>query len=287
MKKILIIIIVILLCGCSYEERKVDINNINNFNYDDAKEFEFDIHSQEYMMIKISDLSVLYKKNTEKIIYPASLTKLVTLDTVLNKVENLDDKSYVTRKQIDDLIAEDASLAYIEPDYQYTIEDLLYCLILPSGADAAKALENYFETKNMNLIEEMNIQSSNLGCENSNFVNSTGLHDDNHYTTLDDLFKVIMDILRYIKGREILETIWHITEDGIQLGSSVAPVVIDDGNILGGKTGYTPESGQSIVVLFRKDNRSYLLMLANAMGDRKQKQYWHYEDAIEIINRLY
>lgn len=78
MKKLLtILIICLLLCGCNNKpenNKSVDLNAINIFNYDNIKQFEFDLHSQEYMLVRMSDLNVLYSKYADKKIYPASLT---------------------------------------------------------------------------------------------------------------------------------------------------------------------------------------------------------------------
>lgn len=287
MKKVLVIFICLLLCGCKSEERHVDLNTINNFDFDNSEELNFDIHSKEYMIIRMSDLKVLYEKDIDKKIYPASLTKLMTLDTVLNMVDDLDETSYITAYQVQELISEDASIAYIQTDYDYSIRDLLYALILPSGADGAVAIENYFANHNMNIIDEMNNQAQRLGCTNSNFVNTTGLHDDNHYTTLNDLFKIVVDILSFKEGRRILETLHYKTEDNMNLLSSLRYVKDNDASILGGKTGYTPESGQSVMVLFKKNNRSYILFVANAEGNPANDEFYHFIDAMEIIRSLY
>ena len=287
MKKILVIFICLLLCGCKTEERHADLNAINNFDFDNSEELNFDIHSKEYMVIRMSDLKVLYEKDIDSKIYPASLTKLMTLDTVLNKVNDLNETSYITAYQVQELINEDASIAYIQTDYDYSIRDLLYALILPSGADGAVAIENYFSDHNMNIIDEMNNQAQRLGCTNSNFVNTTGLHDDNHYTTLNDLFKIVVDILSFKEGRQILETMHYKTEDNMNLLSSLRFVKDDDASVLGGKTGYTPESGQSVMVLFKKNNRSYILFVANAEGNPANEEFYHFIDAMEIIRSLY
>lgn len=287
MKKILLVLICILLCGCKPEEKYVDLNMINNFIYDDISTFDFDLHSQEYLLFRASDLKMMYSKDADKKIYPASLTKLATLDTVLNLVEDLNATSSISNEQFWDLISEDASVAYIQTDYDYTIKDLLYALILPSGADAAVALENYFTNQNMNLVEEMNKQLSKLGCNDTNFVNTTGLHDDDHYTTLNDLLKIVMDVLSFEQGRELLETTSYKTEDNIRLRSTLKMLGNNKATILGGKTGFTDESGQSVIVLYKANNRSYILMIANAMGDPYSDEFWHFEDTLEIINQLY
>ena len=287
MKKVLIIFICLLMFGCKPEEKYVDIDTINNFNYDDISTLDFDLHSQEYLLFRASDLKVMYSKDADKKIYPASLTKLATLDTVLNLVNDLNETSNISSGQFWDLIAEDASVAYIQTDYDYTMKDLLYALILPSGADAAIALENYFTNRDMNLVEEMNKQLNKLGCSNTNFVNTTGLHDDNHYTTLNDLLKIVMDVLSFEQGRELLETTSYKTEDNIHLRSTLKILDNNKANILGGKTGFTDESGQSVIVLYKANNRSYILLIANAMGDPYNDEFWHFEDAIEIIDQLY
>lgn len=286
MKKISVLLALLLLCGCKCE-KTVDLDSINNFNYDNIEEFDFDIHSQEYMLVRVSDFKVMYAHDEDKKIYPASLTKLLTLDTVLNKASSLYETSYVTYYQVQDLINDDASLAYIQTDHEYTLKDLIYALLLPSGADAAVALENYFTNLNMNLVDEMNKQAANLGCINSHFVNTTGLHDDNHYTTLNDLLKIVMDILTFEDGRQILETMNYVTEDGMHLYSTLKYIYDDNAIVLGGKTGFTDESGQSVIALYKANNRSYILLIANAMGDPYIDQHWHYDDAMEIMNKLY
>lgn len=286
MKKIFIILICFLLTSCTKEINHIDVDSINVFDNTSFEEFDFDINSKEYMLVDLSEFNTLFAKDTNKIIYPASLTKLVTLDTVLNIENDLNNRSSISYEQIIDLIEEDASLAGLKEDYEYTLKDLLYALILPSGADAAIALENYFESKNIDLIDEMNKQAIRLECLNSNFVNTTGLHDDNHYSCLDDLFKVILDLLNFEEGRLLLETLDYKLEDDVKLMSTVKPIVNKNVLVLGGKTGYTPESGQSIISLFKYKNKSYLLMVANA--DRQSyDEHLHYDDSIEIFNELY
>lgn len=291
MKKVIIsVAICLLLCGCNKEEntKSVDLDTINNFNYDDIKELDLPIHSQEYMIVRMSDLNVLYAKDNDKRIYPASLTKLMTADVVLNLVDDLNETSSYSYEQYNQLINDDASIARIDIGKPYTIKDLLYALILPSGADAAVALENYFTAHDMNLIDEMKKQLIKLECNDTNFVNTTGLHDDNHYTTLNDLFKILMDILSFKEGRELLETMAYKLEDNKMMLSSLRFIKDDCALPLGGKTGYTLESGQSVIVLYKANNRSYIMMLANAMGDPYEKEeFWHFDDAMEIMDKLY
>ncbi|MBR5754504.1 MAG: D-alanyl-D-alanine carboxypeptidase [Erysipelotrichaceae bacterium] len=288
MKKIFIILLLILLCSCRKQEKAVsyDIDAINRLD-DCSEEFSFDLHSYGYMIVDLSDFDIIYSRNEGKRIYPASLTKVLTMDTVLHLADDLDDTSYVTYEQVEDLIYEDASLAYIQRDYPYSLRDLLYALVLPSGADAALALENYFSERGIDLVEQMNILAQSLGCTDSHFVNSTGLHDDDHYTTIDDLYLIVMDTLKDEEGRKILTTINHTMEDGLMISTGIRYVRNDSTDVLGGKTGYTPEAGQNLIVLYRYESRPYLLVTAGAMGSNPRKQYWHFEDALKIFELVY
>ena len=287
MIKILVILICLLLCSCEAKTFNHNYDDIHEIDYSSAKTFDFDIRSNEYMLVNLSEFKVEYCKDNDLRIYPASLTKLMTLDTVLNTFDDLSVTSSISSEQIIDLISQDASLASLQADYEYTLYDLLYGLMLPSGADAAIALENYFIENNLNLMEQMKLQLDKLNCNDTNFVNSTGLHDDNHYTTLNDLLKILLDVLSFESGREILETVNYLSEDHILFRSALQLINVDGVKVLGGKTGYTDESGQSVIVLYKANNRSYALLLANAMADSYYKQRYHIDDAMEIMNQLY
>ncbi len=287
MKKILVLLICLLLCSCETKTFSHNYDDIHDIDFSNTKTFDFDIRSNEYMLINLSEFKVEYCKDNDKRIYPASLTKLMTLDTVLNTFDDLSLTSSISNEQINDLINLDASLASLQADYQYTLYELLYGLMLPSGADAAIALENYFIDNGLDLIEQMNLQLDKLSCNDTNFVNSTGLHDDNHYTTLNDLLKILLDVLSFESGRTILETVNYLSEDHILFRSALQLINVDGVRVLGGKTGYTDESGQSVIVLYKANNRSYALFLANAMADSYYKQKYHLDDAMEIMNQLY
>lgn len=254
---------------------------------DESGEFDFDIHSYGYLLVDLSDFTILYSKNDAERIFPASLTKILTLDTVLHLCDDLSDRSYVTSQQVEDLIRQDASLAYIRRDYDYSIEDLLYAMMLPSGADACLALENYFSWKGIDLIEEMNSLAQEIGCSDSHFVNTTGLHDDDHYTSLDDLYKIVLDTLTFRTGRQVMESMYHVMEDRMIVATGIRALTFSKVKVLGGKTGFTDESGQSIIVLYRDRGRSYILLLCNAMGNYYEGDLWHFDDAFEVFDKLY
>jgi D-alanyl-D-alanine carboxypeptidase (penicillin-binding protein 5/6) len=264
----------------SFEE---DINVLK----DHSQKLDLDLHSGKYLLVDLSDFEILYSKDSDVRMYPASLTKVLTMDTVLSLTEDLDELSFVTNQQVEDLIVEDASLAYLQRDYYYTLRDLLYALMLPSGADAAVALENYFYLQGIDLVEEMNRHAQEIGCTDSHFVNTTGLHDEDHYTTLNDLYLIVMDSLKHEEGRKILDTLYYTLQDETRITTGVRMVSNSKTDVRGGKTGYTPEAGLNIIVLYRHRGRSYVLLLGNAMGSYLNDEYWHFDDALTIFDSLY
>ena len=124
-------------------EFKVEDLNINEIDHSEAKTFDFDLASKSYLLMRLNDFKVLYQKNNDTELYPASLTKVLTMDTILDITSSINETATFSNRQREELIEDNASIAYLEPNEDYTIEELLYALILPSGADAAVSLENY------------------------------------------------------------------------------------------------------------------------------------------------
>lgn len=273
------------------EFRKLDLRKFRDpdyISYKDIKKLDIDLYSYGYLLVDLENRDVLFALNNDYECYPASLTKLITLDTILNEYEDLNIKTSFSSYQKGLLIEQNASLAGIQADYEYSIKDLLYALILPSGGDAAVALENLMARDDKDLIQEMNNQISKLGLVNTNVVNSTGLHDDNHYTTLDDLFKVIWDILKYDEGKNILSAMEHELEDGIIVKSTLSYLKENEYvDILGGKTGFTGMAGENIFVYYQYENIPYVLMLIGADGNPYVGELYHYKDVMNILEYLY
>ena len=284
---ILVIILFVLLNNFFAVIKDDGTYNISKIKYDNAEELNIDMYSNNYLLLNLNKLEVLYCKDIDEIIYPASLTKVMTMLTVLNKVKDLNDISNINQEERKELIDLNASLAYLNIDQDYTIEDLLYALILPSGADASKALEKYFENRNMNLLKEMKKIQRSLRLENTSFMNTNGLHNDNHYTTIKDLLKITLKVLNFKKGREILKSESHILSDGLSVISTIPKNITDDSRIkvLGGKTGYTPEAGLCLILLYEYDNNQYLWISSNAQGE--YQSVLHLIDAYNMFNEVH
>ena len=267
----------------------IDSLSINEIDYSDVKKLDLDLYSNGYLLIRLNDFKVLYGDKYDDMFYPASLTKILTMDGVLHSCSDFENEtSSFSYEQREALIEADASLAYLDANEEYSIKDLLYALVLPSGADAAEALNNYIVNKTgLSLVEEMNEICKEINLTSSHFTNTTGLHDDMLYTSLSDYAKIVIDVLNNSVGKEVLKTMEHELEDGTKVKSSLISLSKrSDIKTYGGKTGYTLEAGMNICVLYEAGNRSYLLVLKNAEGSPYVKQK-HIEDVNKIYDYLY
>lgn len=262
--------------------------NINELDYSEMKEFDFTLNSKAYMLIRLNDFKVLYGHNINNRIYPASLTKIVALDSIVRNIKDFDETSSITNEDYIELINENASMAGLKTNVEYSLKDLLYALVLPSGADASRAFEHYLAKDNLILVDEMNKVVSELNLTDSHFTNSSGLHDENLYTSLDDYCRIVIDTLLNDEGKAVLKSFEYTLEDGTHFNSTLKALKRDDNiKTYGGKTGFTGEAGENIMILYSCDNRSYMLILANADGNPYLGQNYHFNDVNKIFNYLY
>lgn len=273
--------------------KSIDFNKYrddNYISYKKVKSLDVDLYSAGYLLIDLEKRDALYASNSDKKCYPASLTKLITLDTFLSLYEDklLTDTSLYTERQFNELIEENASIAGLAYDEEYSLKDLIYALVLPSGADGAKALENYAKKDGKDLVVEMNNLVNNLGLTNTSIKNTTGLDDSQHYITLDDFAVIVNDLLKRKEGKELLSTFKYQLESG-QIVSSTLTYLKDneDVKVLGGKTGFTGEAGECLCVYYEYDDRPYLLLLYGAMGNPYLGEPYHFMDAEKIFMLLY
>ena len=149
--------------------------------------------SSESIILAGGDGSLIASKVATKRMYPASTTKVMTALVAL-KYGNLTDEVTVTE---DSVINEaGASLAGIHPGDVLTLDQLLYGLMLPSGNDAANAIAVHVGGSVENFVKMMNEEAKRIGAVDTNFVNSNGLSDENHYTTAYDLYLIFNEALK-------------------------------------------------------------------------------------------
>ena len=226
-----------------------------------AAEDELDLYCTNAILIDANYNEVLYEKNAYDKAYPASMTKVMTALLTLEALEAgtitestmVTVSDYASRKDFPD-----ESTANLKSGEQMNVKDLLYCLMLPSANDAAKALAEHLGGSVDGFAQMMNDRARALGCKNTNFVNPHGLHNDNHYTTAYDMALMFMAAMEHDLFLKIISTAsytaaptniskerFFFNTNGLISNLYYSAHVYD--KCIGGKTGSTDQAGRCLV----------------------------------------
>jgi D-alanyl-D-alanine carboxypeptidase (penicillin-binding protein 5/6) len=198
------------------------------------------------ILIDSNSGEVLYGKNDDARMYPASTTKIMTAILIL---ENGDLSEEVT---VSEHAAEtqDSPLS-LKPGEKLTLEDLLYAILVRSGNSAAVAAAEHIAGSEKAFVEMMNRRAKELGATGTHFVNPNGLHDPDHYTTASDLAKIARHAITFDKFNRIVATGHYVLGRSISVENSY---ISNHNRLLGSypgadgiKTGYTNEAGRCLV----------------------------------------
>lgn len=140
------------------------------------------LNSPNAILTRLTDDTVLMQKNSEEKIYPASLTKMMTVLVAIENLPDLQEEIKLTSSTFQGLYEADASMAGFKPGEQVRAIDLLYGAMLPSGAECCIGLADQIAGSEQNFVKIMNQKAAALGMDNTRFENATGLHNENHYT---------------------------------------------------------------------------------------------------------
>jgi len=231
-----------------------------------------DTSSSACLLMEESTGKILYSKNANSIMYPASTTKIMTAILTLEKC-NLSDTAVVSHNAVFSIPSGYSTASLVEGEV-LTIEQLLNVLLIPSANDAAVVLAEHIAGSVEAFSDMMNAKAVELGCLNTHFVNPNGIHNENHYSTAYDLaligkyamqfptFKEISSKTRYTlpitNAYSKEDRIFNTTNDLIKPNYSSSPTNYYYKYATGGKTGYTDPAGQCIVATATKDNISLI-----------------------------
>jgi D-alanyl-D-alanine carboxypeptidase (penicillin-binding protein 5/6) len=228
---------------------------------------------------------VLYEKNADVKMYPASTTKVMT-GLLASEFKNLDEQITASPNVVK--IERGSSQIYLNPGEILTMRQLLYALMLPSANDAAIAIAEAIGGSVDGFATIMNERAQSLGAMNTHFANPNGLHDDNHYTTARDLSVIAREGMKNPIFREVVGTYQYVIP---ATNKQVERNYLTNGNKLiskvnnkykyeyaiGIKTGYTTKSQHCLVGGAKKDN---LELISVILGDAKD---FIYTDSIALF----
>lgn len=246
---------------------------------------ELEIYSENVLLYNLDEDTVLYSKNSDEEIAIASLTKLMTAIVSIENISSLDEKVRLTSKDFEGLQEANAAVAGFKVGQNVTYRDLLYGLLLPSGADAALALARNVAGSRAKFVDLMNEKAKELGLTHTHFVNETGLDAKGHYSTLEDVSHLFKYALKNIELKKIIESSNYTMSDG---SFSVTSTIsrnqkrygLNLDYIKGGKTGTTDAAGLCLASIANKNGTNYMLITARAPYDGKTP--YHLYDAKTI-----
>lgn len=231
---------------------------------------------------------VLLDKASDEKMYPASMTKIMTAVVVLDNNPDLFATVTITDEMLAGLYEANASVVGYSAGATPTVNDLLYGTILPSGADAVNALAFYTAGSIEAFVEMMNAKAAELGMTGTHFVNPTGLHDDNHYSTCHDIAVLLEYALQNDTFRTVFETESYTDTTGITMEATVLPYTstnhISMPGFLGDKTGYTLEAGHCMASYSELNGMRIITITAQGMTGMYEPS--HVYDASTILSWL-
>lgn len=228
------------------------------------------VYADSYMLISLDDDSypVIAAKNASKKKYPASLTKIVTAMVALNNVSDLKTKTTVSRGAVESLYGTGAQVAGLHIGDEVTVEELLYLTMVHSACDACQVLAECVAGSINAFVDLMNQYVESLGCTDTHFMNDTGLHDENHYTTARDMATITLDALKNDAFNTISSTQLYEYNNQTFVHTNL---MLDKFHVSyyypearGIKTGSTSEAGYCVITKASKDGYNYLAVVLDA-----------------------
>ena len=234
------------------------------------------------------------RNDTEKI-YPASMTKIMTAIVAIENTPDLEKTITMPYDIYSELYAQNASMAGFQPGEEAKMIDLIYGMLLPSGAECCMAAAGDTAGSEEAFVDLMNEKAKELGINDTHFKNTTGLHDPEHYSTVRDISVLLKYALENETFRQAFTSSRYSTDSteqhpgGFTFYSTVLSYLdgneIENGAVLGGKSGYTEEAGLCLASLGEVNGKEYILVTAGAQGDHQTEQY-HILDAVDVYNRI-
>ena len=291
--EMIVVLILVLVVGWNYGMGTQLVEWIEQMRKPVVKELDISgINSPYAVLMQVRGGRVIGEINGDQQMYPASMTKIMTTIVAIENLKDLDQEITLTNEMFEGLYEQDATQAGFQPGETVRAIDLLYGVMLPSGAECCIALADTISGSEADFVALMNEKAAKLGMSGTNFCDTTGLHDANHYSTAKDIAVLLKYALRNDTFRKIIESPYHSTPatnihpDGITFYSTMfknlSDTVVTDGQIMGGKTGYTGEAGHCLASFAEIDGTEYILVTGGASGTGIP----HINDALTVYNRL-
>ncbi|MFC0014719.1 MULTISPECIES: D-alanyl-D-alanine carboxypeptidase family protein [Allobacillus] len=223
-----------------------------------------DISAEKAVVLDMNTMEVLYGKQMNERSSIASITKIVTAFVAL-EYGDLDHRVRISKKAS---MMEGSSI-YTKENQLYTLEDLIYGLMLRSGNDAATAIAEHVGGSVEGFAFLMNETADWIGMENSSFKNSHGLEEENHYSSAYDMALITAHAMNENdQFKKIFGTEKHLPKNGDYYWFNKNKLLTTYGEYCtGGKTGFTKKAGRTLVTTAEYEDQAIVVVTLNASDD--------------------
>lgn len=230
------------------------------------------------MLINLDDDSypVVAQKNIDERLYPASLTKIVTAMVTLENVKDVSVKTKMSQAAYDASVGTGAQVAGITVGEELSVDTLLYLTMVHSACDACEVLAEFVGGTKENFVKMMNDWVKKVGCNDTNFTNPSGLHDDYHYTTARDMSKITLaalknaNFVKYSTTTEYEYKGYTLPHTNLMLHPGYVTYYYEYAQ--GIKTGSTEQAEYNVIVKASKDGYNYLAIVMKSPQQKIKNQ---------------
>ena len=241
----------------------------------------YETRAKAALLVDYSTGQTLYAKNEDLRIYPASMSKLMTLyvlfETLDEGIISLDEKFIVSMNAYQ----REGSTIYAELSTMVSVKDLIKGIIVSSGNDACVVVAESLAGSEENFAMQMNLIAKDMGLLNTNFTNSTGLHDENHFSSPRDLVllatRLLDDFPQFYKYFSETSFTWN---NIIQYNRN--NFLRMDLGVDGLKTGHTIQSGYGVIVSSNRDNRRIIAFVSGLNSNDERTS-----EILKLLNYSY
>lgn len=229
------------------------------------------VKAHAYLLMDFNSQHIIVSKNADKRVEPASLTKIMTSYVALYELSKNNIKLEEQVKISEKAWRMKGSRMFVEVNSWVSVKELLNGVIIQSGNDASVALAEHIAGSESAFADLMNQHARNLGMNNTNFVNSTGWPNKNHYTTANDLALLTRALIFNFKEQYALFKIKHYRYNGIKQPNRNRLLWTDD-RVDGVKTGHTESAGYCLISSAKQKNMRLISIVTGANSESSREK---------------
>ncbi len=239
---------------------------------------EFDITAKSGMLISTVTDEVLWEKEADKKVYPASITKIMTAVIILESGKfNPENKVQMTKSALDLVLGTGSSVSHFKEGEEFTELDLLNLVLVSSFGDCTYLAAEYYAGSVENFVSLMNQKAKELGLTGTNYENPVGLHHEDNYTTVRDIYTLTKYALQNETFKTVFGTSTYVMSTNFTEKKTLTTTNFLKNNTTnyyyqyttGGKTGFTDEAGRCLVSTATLNENSYMCIVMGCPGNAK------------------